>query len=60
MAFDDFSTIKIVETWHASVQLRFEERFVAIHGSRIRILQQLFVSNSGNKEWRDVPTVKEE
>lgn len=53
---------KTIETWQVSLELRYEERFT-IEWDNIRhtkeVLQQLWVSSQGKKEWRDIPTVKE-
>jgi hypothetical protein len=49
---------KICEIWQPSVQLRFLEKAVAIDentGTMKMILQQLYTSNLGNREWKDVP-----
>ncbi len=57
------------EVWQPSVQLRFVKRTVNDFNSQlvggkqlqktINILQQLHTSNLGNREWKDVPTEKE-
>jgi hypothetical protein len=55
----NYATINVVELWHPSMQLRFLEKAVAIDeytGTMKMILQQLYMSNLGNQEWRDVPT----
>lgn len=59
-----FSTITDAEVWQPSLQLRwfeFNQRFVSVGNfgdSKIiseRKLQQLFTSNLGNREWKDIP-----
>ena len=61
----EFSTITVVEYWQPSVQLRFTKRTVIDFNSQliggtqlqksVNILQQLYTSNLGNREWKDVP-----
>lgn len=64
----DKSTIESVtqsQVWQPSVKLRFVKRDVQpdnIHllpSKTEKILQQLFTSNLGNREWRDVPVETE-
>lgn len=57
--------VTVVETWQASVRLRFVNRNVQSDNIHLlpskteKILQQLFVSNLGNRKWEDVPTETE-
>lgn len=44
------------EEWESTVNLRFIERFFI----PVKILQQLWISNTGEQKWIDVPTEKEE
>jgi hypothetical protein len=58
----DFS---IAELWQPSVKIRFVKRKVIDFSSQlvggmqlqkdVNILQQLYTSNLGNREWKDVP-----
>lgn len=60
MGFSDFSIE--AEIWQPSVQLRNVERKKIIHNGlyeKIIVLQQLYTSNLGNREWKDVATVIE-
>ena len=60
-----FTNIPVEEIWYCSVQLRFVNRVVNDFNSQlvggnclkknVKILQQLFTSNLGNVEWRNVP-----
>jgi len=49
------------QIWQPSVQLRYVERDVQpdniylLPSKTEKILQQLFTSNLGNREWRDIP-----
>jgi hypothetical protein len=49
------------EKWQPSVQLRwFEKKSEYTGGFKTeKILQQLHTSNLGNREWKDVPLVKD-
>ena len=58
---------EVDETWVLTMELRFENRIVndftsAIVGAthnkkKIQVLQQKFISNLGNVEWRDIRSV---
>jgi hypothetical protein len=54
--------ITLAEVWQPSLQLRFlEQEYRYIDGGITCIktettLQQLYISNTGNREWRDIPT----
>lgn len=53
------TTINVVEYWNPSLLLRWIEKAVPIDentGTMKMVLQQLYTSNLGNREWRDVPT----
>ena len=55
----------IAEIWQPSMQLRFVKRIVNDFNTQlvggewkkksVNILQQLYTSNLGNKEWKDIP-----
>ena len=61
-----FENIEVAEVWQPSVQLRFVNRVVDDFNTQlvggnclknnIKILQQLFTSNLGNREGKDVPS----
>jgi len=48
-----YATITVAEYWNPSVQIRFVKR------KEVNILQQLFTSNLGNSQWKDVPVETE-
>jgi hypothetical protein len=64
-----YATIRFAEVWIPSAQLRFLNRIVNDFSTQLvggqhlkkndKILQQLYTSNLGNVEWRDIPTEKE-
>jgi len=58
----NYSTISVDEIWKQTLQLRFLKKSVAIDENTCKtqmILQQLYVSNLGNREWKDIPTETE-
>ncbi len=48
----DFVNNTFAEIWQPSMQLRFILKAVT---SNKKTLQQLYISNLGNKEWKEVP-----
>lgn len=61
----NYANITFAELWQPSSQLRFlekESRYVDSGITCVKTkttLQQLYISNLGNREWRDVPTETE-
>ncbi len=54
-----YSNISVEETWSPSVKLKYKKVLVTslhYHDQTEKILQQLFISNLGNTEWRDITT----
>ncbi|MEY2910139.1 MAG: hypothetical protein RIT01_165, partial [Pseudomonadota bacterium] len=49
-------TIEVLEVWNPTFQLRWNRKF--IRQTYLNTLEQLWVSNKGNEEWRDVPQVE--
>jgi len=64
-----YANITVAEYWNPSVQIRFVKRKVIDFSSQlvgglqlekeVNILQQLFTSNLGNSQWKDIPVETE-
>lgn len=57
----NYAIISDSEYWKPSKLLRWAEKLVTIDensGIIKTVLQQLYTSNLGNREWRDIPTEK--
>jgi hypothetical protein len=48
---------EIPKVWNATFQLRWYKRMIN-ESSYKNILQQLWISNIGSEEWRDIPQVE--
>jgi hypothetical protein len=48
-------TIQVNETWLPTPKLRWNRKL--IRETYLNTLEQLWISNTGNEEWRDIPQV---
>jgi hypothetical protein len=53
--FEKNFNIEIHEIWNPTLQLRWNRK--VIRETYLNILEQLWISNTGNEEWRDIPQV---
>lgn len=52
----DYVSIQVIAYWHPTPLLRWEKHYTTIDRVNYdKVLQQMWQSNTGLKEWRNVP-----